>query len=74
MEIFYGILAAITLSIVLTFFQNRKKSDSWSGTVIKIKERLGNYNKDPEYISSDDYNGIKCKLILSQSQVGRNVQ
>ncbi len=39
MELFYGILAAIALSIILGFFQSRKKKKTWSGTVTKIKWR-----------------------------------
>jgi len=38
MNTVYGILAAIGLSVVIMFFQNRKKQTSWQGTVTKIKE------------------------------------
>ena len=33
MELLYGIMAAIALSMILGFFQNRKKKQSWIGTM-----------------------------------------
>lgn len=73
----YGILAAIGLSIVIMFFQKRKKQDSWKGTVTKIKEDL--YN--PSLYSENNTNfqdyvdvyyrtdrGKKGKIHLYKSQ------
>lgn len=80
MEIFYGILAAITLSVIIMFFQTRKKNQqSWSGTVVKIKEKQADYNVDPDYESTNDYkdyvniyyqtdSGKKGKIKLEKNQ------
>ena len=79
METFFGILAAITVSIILMFFQARKKKQSWSGTVVKIKEKRADYNADPNYASSSDYkdyiniyyqtdSGKKGKIKLEKNQ------
>lgn len=55
MEIFYGIMAAVALSVVIMFFQKKKKQSKWSGSVIKIATKEANYNSDPEYTSANDW-------------------
>jgi len=37
MDLIYGILAAIGLSMVIMFFQGIRRRKSWQGTVTKIK-------------------------------------
>jgi len=54
METFYGIMAAVALSVVIMFFQKKKKQSKWSGSVIKIVTKEANYNSDSEYSSTND--------------------
>ena len=37
-NLLYGILAAIGLSMILTFFQSLKRKKTWKGTVTKIEK------------------------------------
>ena len=38
MDLVYGILAAVALSMILMFFQNLKRKKSWQGTVTDIQK------------------------------------
>lgn len=79
MEIFYGIVAAVALSVVIMFFQKKNKQNSWVGIVKKIKIKEANYNSDPEYSSTNDWtsqtyihyqmdNGKKGKFYVTTQQ------
>lgn len=52
MNTLYGILAAIGLSVVIMFFQRKKKQASWKGTVTKIKQKI----YDPNTYSENNTN------------------
>ena len=79
MEIFYGIMAAVALSVVIMFFQKKKKQTAWVGIVIKIGTKEADYNSDPEYSSTNDWtsqttihyqmdSGKKGKIQLTKQQ------
>jgi len=38
MDLVYGIIAAVGLSVVIMFFQSIRRKKSWQGVVTKIKE------------------------------------
>lgn len=73
----YGILAAIGLSIVIMFFQRKKRQKSWQATVTKIKENPYNPSVYSENNTNfEDYvdiyyrtvNGKKGKIHLYKNQ------
>ena len=76
-NLIYGILTAIALSIILMLFQKKKRSSSWQGTVPKIKEDIFNPSLYSEYNTNmRDYvdiyyrtdTGKKGKLHLYKDQ------
>ena len=82
METFYGILVAIALSIVIMFFQKKKKETAWSGIVKKIVIKKANHNIKPEYSSSSDWtdqayihyrmdSGKKGKIHITAQQLNQ---
>ena len=80
METFYGILAAITLALVLMAFQMKKKKKSWDGVVVRIETKDANYNSNTEYSSTNDWtsqayihyqtdSGQKGKIHITKRQL-----
>ena len=73
MELFYGILAAIALSLAIMFSQGKRKKQTWQGVVTKIKERPASHIDDLDYKDYVDIyyktdGGKKGKLHLRQKQ------
>ncbi len=79
MEIFYGIMAAVALSLVIMAFQRKKKQKAWTGIVRKIKIKAADFNSNPEFSSSNDWKsqayiyyrmdtGKKGKIHMTEKQ------
>lgn len=80
MELLGGIFLAVGLSVVIMFFQSRKRKQAWSGQVTKIKEILArpvnleseyataNDSKDYTYIYYKTDGGTKGKIKLESPQ------
>ena len=80
MELLGGILLAVGLSVVIMFFQNKKRKQAWTGQVIKIKEMpAGFVDTESEYASANDLkeyvkiyytmeNGAGGKIRLEKKQ------
>jgi hypothetical protein len=77
MELVYGILVAIALTIILGVFQNRKKRQAWNGTVTKIKY-VPQYYDDANNLIQARYvihyrtdAGKKSKIHVNEHQFGQ---
>ena len=77
MELFYGILVAIALSVVIMLFQKRKKKESWQGVVTKVKEEADYYDDENNFregmvvIHYRTDAGKKGKFRLRKNQFGK---